>query len=150
MRATIALGALLFSGCATIPLNAPPFSVAAAAPAGFSNVYLYRQGAYPTMRSPVITLDGKRVLSPPEGSYTVLPMSVGQHDVVIDWGWDTGWPDLDFKLDVEEGQTSYLKLSGSFETSGSQYTAGSMVHTMPEALAVAEMTRCCRYIRPEQ
>jgi hypothetical protein len=77
-------------------------------------------------------------------------MSVGRHDVLIDWGWDTGWPDPDFKLDVEEGETSYLKLSGSFETSGSQYTAGSKVHTMPEALALAEMTRCCRYIKPEQ
>ena len=132
-----------------IPLGAPPYSPAPEAPAGFSNIYLYRAGAYPTQRSPVINIDGKRVLSPPEGSYSVLPLAEGVHAIEVNWSDDTGWPDLDFSLEVKAGETQYLKLSGGYSYDSQQSTMGSVVDRMKPDFAIAEMTSCCRYISPE-
>lgn len=144
----IAFG-LLLSGCAMIPLEAPAYLPAPEAPAGFSNIYLYRKGAYPALRSPVINIDGKRVLSPPEGSYSVLPLAVGVHAIELNWSDDTGWPDLDFSLEVKSGETQYLKLSGSYSYDQQKSTMGSVVDRMSPVYAIPEMKLCCRYIRPE-
>lgn len=144
----IALG-LLLSGCAMIPLGALAYSPAREAPAGFSNIYLSRKGANPTLRSPVINIDGKRVLSPPAGSCSVLPLAVGVHAIEVNWSDDTGWPDLDFSLEARPGETQCLKLSGSYSYDSQKFRMGSVVDRLSPVYAIPEMKLCCRYIRPE-
>lgn len=148
MRALLAVCVLLLSACATIPSDAPPYQRAADPPAGYSNLYIYRLNAYPTLRSPIVRIDGAVITSPPERSYTVLPLPPGPHEFVIDWTWDTGWPDLNFAHELKEGQPLYLRISGSFEPSAGGYVAGSYVHVVEQAVAEAELAKCCRYISP--
>ena len=137
------------SGCAAIPSDAPAYVRATSAPAGLENVYIYRKGAYPTLRSPIIRVNTKEIVSPPEGSYTVFPIVPGVHTVTVEWSWDTGWPNLDFPIEVKPGESFFLKLSGSFDqVSGSTYSAGSVAQQVEPAAAEAEMAKCCRYIRP--
>lgn len=146
--ALCAVAMMLTGACATIPSDAPPFSRAAAAPAGLENLYIYRQGAYPTMRSPIVRINGKEIVSPPEGSYTVVPITPGTHTVLVEWSWDTGWPNLDFPIEVKPGESFYMKISGSFEQSGLNYRAGSSASQVEPVAAETEMKTCCRYIRP--
>ena len=137
---------LLVAGCAGVPRTAPAYSRAPDAPPGRANVYIYRIGAYPTMRIPTISIDGKVIFGPPEGSYTVVALPEGKHEFKVNWGWDTGWPDLDFPFSVESS-ARYLKLSGSYSPRGDGgFEAGSFAQWMNQSVAEPEMTKCCRYL----
>lgn len=150
MRPLLAsLLALLVTACASVPANAPAYTRAPTPPAGLSNVYLYRIGAYPTLRAPMVRVNDITVISPAERAYTVIQVPPGQHDLVIDWAWDTGWPDITTPFTVEPGVPLYLKISGDFERmGGGDYLATSLVMAVPMAEAEREMLLCCRYVRP--
>jgi hypothetical protein len=134
--------------CATVPSNAPNYRRAANPGPGLANVYIYRIGAYPTLRTPKVTIDGSRIFDPPEKSYTVVTLPGGLHEMKIDWAWDTGWPDLDFPISVVAGQSLYIKISGSFRGTGRGFQAGSYAKEVPQATADYELANCCRLIAP--
>lgn len=153
-RVAVFFGALL-SGCASVPSGAPPYARAPEPPSGNTNVYIYRLGAYPTLRTPSIVVDGKKVFDPPEKAYTVITLEPGAHKFVVNWSWDTGWPDLEFPFEVRSGTPLYIKISGSFDYKGSDYRgriyeAGSLAHAVSMSQAEAELTVCCRYIPPSR
>jgi hypothetical protein len=148
MRFLLVLCALLLSACATLPSDAPPYARAPDPPAGLSNVYVYRLGAYPVLRSPMIRIDGNAILSAPERSYTVIPLEPGAHEFQLEWSWDTGTPNLRFPFKVLEGAPLYLKISGSFEGGYPGFVIGVSVEAIGQARAEAELTRCCRYMSP--
>jgi hypothetical protein len=113
---------LLLGACATVPANAPAYARAPEPPEGLSNVYIYRIGAYPTLRAPMVSIDGRAIISPAERAYTVVALQPGPREVKVNWAWDTGWPDVAFTVDVEAGKPLYLKVSGSFDqVSGTTY-----------------------------
>ena len=140
--------ALLLNACAGVPSSAPPYSRAPNPPTTSANVYIYRIGAYPTLRTPAIAIDGKKIFDPPEKSYTVVAIEQGEREFVVDWAWDTEWPDLKFPLHVVAGDALYVKISGSFESTGGGIEMGSVARLVPQAQAEAEMRECCRYIAP--
>jgi hypothetical protein len=146
MRAILAFCALFLSACATVPSDAPPYTRAADPPNGQNNVYIYRLGAYPYLRSPMIRINGADILSAPERSYTVIALPYGEHQVQVDWASDTGWPDLKFPIKVTEGEPLFLKVSGSY--SGGGTVAGSMVLAVEPEHAENELRQCCRYMSP--
>lgn len=147
---------LALAGCATVPSNAPPYQRAAAPSAGEGNLYIYRVGAYPTLRTPAVVIDDARIFDPPEKAYTVVALAQGRHEFVINWAWDTGWPDLKFPIEIVAGQSHYIKISGSFEPTrryvygGFSYVAGSSAQELEPDVAEAEMQRCCKYIAPRR
>lgn len=143
--------ALSLSACATIPADAPSYSRAVDASPGYENVYIYRIGAYPTLRTPTVAIDGIKVFDPPEKGYTVVSLAKGTHELTVKWSWDTGWPNLTFPFNVTAAAPLYIKISGSFETVGvGQFKAGSLVQVIPHVLAESELTSCCRYIAPHE
>jgi hypothetical protein len=149
MRTILLSMLLLLGACASVPANAPAYSRAPEPAEGLSNVYIYRIGAYPTLRAPMISIDGRNVISPAERAYTVVALAPGPHEVQVNWAWDTGWPDLKFPILVEAGKPLYLKVSGSFDNiGGNTYRAGSSTQELPQVVAEPEMTACCRYVRP--
>ncbi len=146
---------VVLSACASVPAGAPTYARAPDPPAGLSNVYIYRIGAYPTLRAPMVRLDGRAVISPAEGSYTVVQLPPGSHQVMVDWAWDTGWPDVSSAIEVEEGAALYLKISGDFEIvsrtyNGFNYEATSIMMPIEQEVAEREMAACCRYVRPRR
>ncbi len=138
--------ALSLTACATVPSGAPSYSRAANPPSPNANVYIYRIGAYPTLRTPTVTIDGKAIFDPPEKSYTFVTLAPGSHEFKIDWSWDTGWPDLAFPLVVEPSVPIYIKISGSFTPNGTHYTAGSVARAVQQPVAEQELSSCCRYV----
>lgn len=155
MRALLFALCVALSGCATVPAGAPQYARAPDPPAGQSNVYIYRIGAYPTLRAPIVRVDGRAVISPAERAYTVIQAPPGTHQVMIDWAWDTGWPDVNSTIEVEEGVPLYLKISGDFQVvsrsyDGFSYEATSILAPIPQEVAEREMADCCRYVRPRR
>jgi hypothetical protein len=140
----------LLSACATVPANAPTYRPVADAPAGWSNLYIYRLGAYPRLRTPAVSVDDGNVFDPPEGAFTVVRVPSGPHEVTVHWSWDTGWPNLKFQVATKSGGATYLKISGSFDTVGAGYfRAGSYANVVRPEFAEQELRNCCRYIPPK-
>jgi len=137
---------LLVGGCATVPSDAPAFTQAPAPNSGQGLVYIYRVGAYPTMRTPDILVNDKLLFAPPEKSYTWVHLPVGTNKITVDWAWDTGWPDLSFEINVTEHAPVFLRLSGSFENLGRQWRAGSKATGLAPAVAERELAECCKYV----
>lgn len=141
---------LFATGCTSIPKGAPAYSPAPAASTGDGILYIYRLGAYPTLRTPEILINGKTVINLPEKAYTWVYLSQGKHKVTVDWAWDTGWPDLDFDIPIEAGKEHYLKLSGSFDAHFGAlertWTMGSKAGYESKNEAEAELISCCKFI----
>lgn len=148
MRMLVLSMLLLLGACASVPANAPAYRRAPEPAAGLTNVYIYRIGAYPTLRAPMVSIGQRRIISPAERAYTVVALPPGPHEVNVNWAWDTGWPDVTFTVEVEADKPLYLKVSGSFDQiSGTTYLAGSSVQPVAQSVAEPEMTACCRYVR---
>jgi len=140
---------LFLTACATVPAGAPSYSRAVSASPGHENVYIYRLGAYPTLRTPAVAIDGHKVFDPPEKGYTVVSLETGAHELTVKWSWDTGWPNLTFPFNVTSTAPLYIKISGSFETIGvGRFRVGSLLQVIPQTLAESELMSCCRYIPP--
>lgn len=141
---------IALSGCGAMPASAPAFVDAPDPGPGLSNVYIYRLGAYPSLRTPALLVDGRRVFRPREQAYTVVALAPGTHQVTLDWAADTGWPDLQFPIEVPAGEPLFLKISGDFTpASGGYYVAESNARRVDAALARAELRDCCRYQAPD-
>lgn len=140
---------VFLTACAGVSSHAPAYARAPSPPASSANIYIYRIGAYPTLRTPTIKIDGARIFDPPEKAYTVVSLEEGVHKFTVNWAWDTGWPDLEFPLQVRAGSPKYIKISGSFDTSRSDANVlGSLAQLVPEPAAEAELRACCRYMAP--
>lgn len=135
----------LLVACATVPANAPKYSRAADPPVGYVNLYVYRIRAYPTLRTPTISIDDRTLFDPVEHSYTVVSLPVGEHQFKVDWAWDTGWPDLVFPITLSS-RSVYIRISGSIEYVGAKMYAGSRAEDVDPAVAETELIQCCRYI----
>ena len=147
----LALVVLLgLSACASVPSDAPAYRRLSDPDGGNSHLYFYRLGAYPKLRTPSVLVDSKLVFDPPEGAYTVVTLPAGMHTVKIDWSADTGWPDLEFQVTLQDRISHYLKITGSSEMIGTSIRAGSRVVRMPQNEAEKEIRECCRYIPPEK
>lgn len=133
MKGTLIISALLLalSGCASLPANAPPFTPAPAPERGKGLLYIYRVGAYPTLRTPDILVNGKLLFAPPEKGYTWLHVPLGANRITIDWAWDTGWPDLEFVISVTETEPVFIKLTGSLENLGMSWQMGTNAVGVP-------------------
>lgn len=139
----------MLSGCSTIPSNAPSFSQAPKPNSGSNALYIYRLGAYPTLRTPNIKIDGKSIFDPSEGSYTWVYLPPGKHNVQVSWSIDVGWPDLDFEIDTSNNKESFLKISGKFINHGALYEKGTQATLIPAEQAVKELGTCCKFVLPD-
>jgi hypothetical protein len=150
MKATLLLSAFVLAACATLPSNAPPFSLAPKADAGKGLVYVYRVGAYPTRRSPDVMIDKRPLFSPPEKAYTWVHLPVGLHRVTVEWASDIGCSDSVKVVEVAGGEPLFIKLSGSFEQTGVLSSKiESKLTRIPPAEAVRDLHGCCRYLPAE-
>lgn len=78
-------------------------------------MYVYRVGAYPSLRLPDIKIDDASVFSPPELGYTWVYVKGGERSVQVDWPWDIGAPDLRFSRRFDAGSAYYRLWQSGWE-----------------------------------
>jgi hypothetical protein len=143
---TLVCTSLLLGACASVPTTAPAYRREAPALGNLVNVYIYRVGAFPKLRTPTVYVDEKEVFDPPEQAYTAIRLSPGKHTVATKWGWDSGAPNLSFVIDVPQAPSYYLKLTGDFKAQGLAFRTTSRARNIEEEVAEAELYNCCKYI----
>lgn len=147
---TQAVAALSLTACASIPKDAPAYTPAADAPPGYANLYIYRIGAYPTLRTPAVRVDGHLIFDPPEGAYTVVTLSQGKHTFMLDWAADTGWADIpETPFEIESGISMYFKISGDWHVDAGRMNTLSETSAIEPSRARVELRSCCRYLTPK-
>jgi len=157
----------LISSCASIPKNAPSFSLKEKPVTG-SNLYIYRLGTSSTMLKMNVYIDKKLVVTLPEKGYTVVNLNQQPQNIQAMWP-AKGAPTLDFQIEITEGSDNFLKITGNFQseyikggTTGIeiknstkrtvQSMRGSLVTTeaglVDESASIQELQECCKYIEP--
>ena len=147
----VLVGCLIFlAGCSAMRSRGPSFEPAPEAKSdNLAILYIYRVGAYPTLRAPDISVDGHKIFSPSEEDYTWIYLPKGKHYIKFDWAWDTGWPDVDFVIDLSDKKEFFLKVTGSYTPkSDGAYEAGSIARVISPENAKIELKSCCGYRKP--
>ena len=142
--------AIVLVGCSALRSKGPSFELAPEAKSDkLSVLYIYRVGAYPTLRAPDISVDGQKIFSPSEEDYTWVYLPKGKHYVKFDWDWDTGWPDIDFVIDLTDRKEFFLKVTGSYTPkSDGTAEASSIARVISPENAKVELKHCCGYRKP--
>jgi hypothetical protein len=137
-------------GCSAMRSRGPSFELAPEAKSdNVAVLYIYRVGAYPTLRAPDISVDGRAIFSPSEEDYTWVYVPKGKHYVKLDWAWDAGWPDVDFVVDLTDRKEFFLKITGSYAPNGDgTFEAGSIARVISPEDAKIELKHCCGYRKP--
>jgi hypothetical protein len=156
MRLKIALVLLaLLSACQTAPSNAPQFSAAPVAPAGYGTVYLYRYHAPPYTGLIEFDVSGRRIFAAPDQAYTWLHVRAGEHTVYAQWPNQPGWKSPPVvKIEVTEGASVYVRAESAVGLVAPGWTTpGAMslstrLTEKPQELGPVELRACCRYMPP--
>ena len=143
------LSLLLLAGCVT-PADAPRYARAPSPSSGFANVYFYRAGAMPALRTVSIRVDGHEILDAPNHSYTVVQVPAGSHAFDVRWPIDTIMPSLNFLMNVEAGESIYVRVDGGIAIAASTYNTATSAHRISPSDAESELSQCCRYMAPKQ
>jgi hypothetical protein len=123
----------------TTQTDVPPAAVAT------GRLVVYRINAYPTLRRPKVIVDGALMFRPKQKTYAEMELPSGRHNVVVNWPWDTGWPDLDFDIEIAPGETKYLQISGSFTPADSNsYEVGSAAYEVEPEKGAEDIRTCCK------
>ncbi len=147
---------VILTGCATVSENAPAFSPAPAAPAGYATVYVYRLGAQPYTRNIRLSVAGKQVLETPERAYTWLFVPAGTHTILAEWPADflapKKWPDASHTERFEASESYYLRMIGNIGmTGGGFFSSGGIIFSSQLVRRSsdegrAELVACCRFM----
>lgn len=112
---------------------------------------VYRINAYPTWRTPKVMVDGRLMFRPKQRTYAEMELPAGRHSIVVNWSRDTGWPDLDFAIDIKPGETKYLQISGSYSrpvpTRGMiafEYKVRSVAFEVDPEKGAEDIRTCCK------
>lgn len=152
IKGLVAALAIFVTGCATATNQNIPFERAVSAPAGHANLYIYRRQAPPYIYRAEIYINGQLAGKIPEGGYAAYVVPVGDNQILVK---SFDWPDVAFALRVEDSSDLFVRFTGAaFATPGGGYNSLLTVHTVAQvylvepSIAVAEITGCCRMVRP--
>ncbi len=146
---------VLLAACQTAPKDAPPFSLAPAAPAGYGTLYLYRLDAPPYTGLIRLSVAGRPVLAAPEQAYTWIHLKAGEYTVLAEWPPQPGWKSVEGKFVVSEGSSTYVRAQAkvSINPAGWLTPGGigktSLLTLTPQDQGPTELKSCCRYLAGE-
>jgi|CXWL01.1.fsa_nt_gi hypothetical protein len=141
--------AMMVSGCAMAPADAPGFAEAdIAEPNEQSSVLVvYRKYAPPMAYSVTTKLNGKVLADLPNGAFTWTRMDPGEQTLTIEWPFLAMQPDRKQVLKVAPGKYYFVEFRGNFNVLlGVGYSVQNLGEINRDR-AVAELRECCRYVR---
>jgi hypothetical protein len=146
--------ALLLTACA-VPETAPTFSQTPTAipKEGMAVLYLYREYAEPKLLQPTVSINGTKVVSLPQKSFSWIYISPGTHKLSSRWPFLSGPPPLEFWAKYVAGKRYFYEISGRIrvDLGGGVVTTRSsaQIDGQQELEAVQRLEKCCRFISPE-
>ncbi len=125
---------------ASLPaLAGEPASVAAsAAPA--ANLYVFRSIAYPVLSRSTLKVDGAKIASLKNRSYTSVHVASGVHHFSLEKGMLTGGVSTRFDMDIADNKVYFIEYSGDFGTDGVGLRLSADTREIDEATARSYMS----------
>lgn len=146
--------ALFLSGCATVA-EGPAYSIAKTKESryGYATLYVFREYAEPTAWGASIHIDGKEVGTLNQGGFTWIYAKPGNRDITAVWAGLSGQKDSKINMNLSEGKTYYVDLTGISQVSGVSggfiyFNVGSGLNSVRPNVAEERLTKCCKYQRP--
>lgn len=145
---------LFLAGCATVA-KGPSFSEARAKGPmpGHAIMYVYRKYAEPTAWGAMVQVDGADVSTLNQGGFTWVYVKPGKRVVSAVWHGLSGQSDSKLELDVSEGNTYYLEVTGISRVVGVfggmiLGQMGSGINNMKPDFAEQRLDACCKFQPP--
>lgn len=144
----------LLVGCATVA-KGPAYSEARAgsAKSGYSTLYVFREYAEPTAWGANIQVDAKPVSTLNQNGFTWVFVKPGKKEIKAVWAGMSGQKDSYISIDVVEGKTYYVELTGISQVAGAAYPImifkmGSGLNQIKPESAVKRLEKCCKFQKP--
>lgn len=150
MRPIILVASLLLMSSPTFAINQEPAEVTVDIPEN-ANFIIYREYAEPTVWSPTIKIDGRKLAALGNRRYTATHLEPGTYSVKLVWPLLSGQRGKEIEVTIKEGETRYFEIVGISQVSGVGYqviyfTVGSGIAEIEPAFAKAAIQQCCKFI----
>ena len=146
LLAQLMIGLMLALG--SVPALAGDAAGAAAGAAADANLFVFRSVAYPVLSSSTLKIDGAKVATLKNRSYTATRISGGIHQVRLDKALLTGGVNAQFDLEVADNKVYFIEYSGDFGTNGAAILISANTRQIDEETARAYM-KAFRFIAPD-
>lgn len=150
MRAYILFACLLLVSAQASGNEPEPTEEVTAAPEN-ANFVVYREHAEPTVWSPTIKIDGKKLVALGNRRYTATYLTPGTYSIKLVWPLLSGQYGKEIEVTIKEGETRYFEIVGVSRVSGVGYqviyfTMGSGIAEIQPAFAEAAIQQCCKFV----
>lgn len=150
MRANILMASLLLMSTQAIASDPETADVTTNMPEN-ANFIIYREYAEPTVWSPTIKIDGKKLAALGNRRYTATHLEPGTYSIKLVWPLLSGQRGKEIEVTIKEGETRYFEIVGISQVSGVGYqviyfTVGSGIAEIEPAFAKAAIEQCCKFI----
>ena len=127
---------------------AAPVSVEVpASSASGPNLYVFRSVAYPLLSHSTLKVDGVKVASLGNHSWTSVHLGDGVHHISFEKSLLTGGVNLKFDIEVIDQKAHFIEYSGDFGTDGVGIRINGETREIPEDIA-RKMMAAYRQIHP--
>jgi hypothetical protein len=152
---------MFLAGCVSFP-DGPEYAVskAQAGKPGYAILYVFRENAAPTAFDTTIRIDDKDVGALAQGGFTWIYAKPGLRRVTAVWSTSSSQTPAALDVQLVEGQTYYLAVSGQSKVNflggpgmsiiPTSFDMGSALVEVPAASAEEALTRCCKLHKPLQ
>ena len=163
MLAFLAATALLSSGnalaqVAPAPAAPEPPTPEASAPSTVANVTFLRDYAEPTLWPSTIQIDGKKVVSLDQHSFTTLEIAPGPHKIQLKWSALSGQKGKEFEMEIEPSRQYVFEIKGISQSRIVSVGYGSItsrdlidsgLDLLEPAAGSAKAQACCKFKSPK-
>jgi hypothetical protein len=113
-------------------------------------VFVYREYAQPTVWSPTVKIDGRKVVAIRNRSYTAVRVKPGDHIVSLTWPIIAAQGGARMEVTVEKGKAHFVEVTGvSQYVPGVYIRTGSGIALVSPDHAVLTIEKCCKFSPPK-
>lgn len=150
MRANILMASLLLMSAQAFANNPETAEVTKDIPEN-ANFFVYREYAEPTVWSPTIKIDGRKLAALGNRRFTATHLEPGTYSVKLVWPLLSGQRGKEIEVTIKEGETRYFEIVGISQVSGVgfqviYFTVGSGIAEIEPEFAKAAIQQCCKFI----
>ena len=138
----------LLSACAPTLHKGPTFKTAPSPTEKEALIYIYRPHAPPLWRSPTIYFNDTEIVDLYNHGYSYIYASPGTYQLLSDWSFDAGPPDLKGEMTFQGGKTYYIRMTGRMGFSSSTITTSSKIEKLSSEQVLSDISHCM-YIKPK-
>ena len=149
IRYFTAVLAMTATGATAQTLAEKPPAAPLIAPGSDANLFIFRDHAEPTLFSPTVKVDDRKVISIGEDRFTATRIAPGAHRISMAWPFLAKQPRVSGEFTLVEGQPIYFEVKGRSRYEVFAFRMETSLLQLPAEQGATRIRACCRFIPPK-